>query len=117
MSRSRYIWQDGEWVTLDQYRPKRHIFGRSSMVRGDISDYRSTITGEMITSRSQHRAHLKEHDCFEVGNEKLSPQMRSPVEQPSVAEDIKRAIEQPIPSHVANGKDVGLGSIGRVINV
>lgn len=43
------------------------------MVTTDIQPYRSMITGEMITSRSQHRAHLKEHNCIEVGNEKIDP--------------------------------------------
>lgn len=116
MSRARYIWQDGDWVTTDKYRSRRLIFDRSAMVVGDISDYRSTITGEMITSRSQHREHLKDHDCFEVGNEKLTPQQRSPAAMPSVAEDIKRAIEQPLPEAVTRGKDIGLGAIERVHN-
>jgi hypothetical protein len=38
-------------------------------VAPDIQPYRSMITGEMITSRSQHRAHLKAHKCIEIGNE------------------------------------------------
>lgn len=39
-------------------------------VAPDIQPYKSTITGEPITSRSQHRAHLKQHGMVEVGNEK-----------------------------------------------
>lgn len=39
------------------------------MVMGDIQPYRSMITGEMITSRSQHREHLKQHGCVEIGND------------------------------------------------
>ena len=35
----------------------------------DIQPYKSQITGEMIESRSAHRAHLKQHGCIEVGNE------------------------------------------------
>lgn len=38
-------------------------------VMGDIQPYKSMITGEMITSRSQHREHLTRHNCFEIGNE------------------------------------------------
>lgn len=116
MSRARYIWQDGDWVTLDRYRPKRQIFARSAMVRGDIDPYQSTITGEMISSRSQHRVHLKDHDCFEVGNEKLTPVHRAPPQMPSVAEDIQRAIAQPLPASVTQGHDIGLGPIERVYN-
>lgn len=35
----------------------------------DIKPYKSMVTGEMITSRSKHREHLKRHDLIEVGNE------------------------------------------------
>ena len=35
----------------------------------DIQPYKSMATGEMITSRSQHREHLKEHRLNEIGNE------------------------------------------------
>lgn len=38
-------------------------------VAADMAPYKSMITGEMITSRSQHRTHLKEHGCIEIGNE------------------------------------------------
>lgn len=36
----------------------------------DIKPYTSQIDGSMIESRSQHRNHLKQHGCIEVGNEK-----------------------------------------------
>ena len=39
------------------------------MIVDDIKPYRSMINGEMITSRSQHREHLKQHGCMEVGND------------------------------------------------
>lgn len=39
------------------------------MVMPDIKPYRSMIDGSMITSRSEHRAHLKQHGCVEVGND------------------------------------------------
>lgn len=41
------------------------------MVAADIQPYKSMVTGEMITSRSQHRSHLKQHSLIEVGNEKM----------------------------------------------
>lgn len=49
--------------------------GRGSRVRitadvmGDIKPYRSQIDGTLITSRSQHREHLKANGCVEVGND------------------------------------------------
>lgn len=38
-------------------------------VIGDIQPYQSMQTGEMITSRSHHRMHLKQHGLVEIGNE------------------------------------------------
>lgn len=40
-------------------------------VQGDIQPYRSMVTGEMIESRSHHRAHLKQHGKVEIGNEQI----------------------------------------------
>lgn len=39
------------------------------MVQGDIRPYISQIDGSLIESRSKHRAHLKQHNCIEIGNE------------------------------------------------
>lgn len=39
------------------------------MVIPDIQPYKSMATGEMITSRSRHREHLRQHGLVEVGNE------------------------------------------------
>ncbi len=38
-------------------------------VIGDIQPYKSMQTGEMITSRSHHRTHLRQHGLIEIGNE------------------------------------------------
>ena len=46
-------------------------------VQQDIQPYQSMVTGEMITSRSQHRAHLKQHGCIEIGNENPIPKPKS----------------------------------------
>lgn len=35
----------------------------------DIQPYKSMATGEMITSRSQHRNHLKERGLVEIGDQ------------------------------------------------
>ena len=39
------------------------------MIVPDIKPYRSMIDGHMVTSRSEHREHLKAHGYEEVGNE------------------------------------------------
>lgn len=64
-------------------------------VMGDISPYQSMITGEVIQGRRQHREHLKQHGCIEVGNEKIKP--RQPVE--ASREDYRRSVAE-----VMNGK-------------
>lgn len=38
-------------------------------VLSDISPYNSIVTGEEIGGRRQHREHLREHNCEEVGSE------------------------------------------------
>lgn len=38
-------------------------------VVGEIQPYQSMVTGETITSRSQHRDHLKRHGKVEIGND------------------------------------------------
>lgn len=45
------------------------VAGPMHLVMGDIQPYKSMIDGTMIESRSKHRAHLKQHNCIEVGNE------------------------------------------------
>lgn len=40
-------------------------------VIADKTCYKSQKTGEMITSRTQHKNHLKQHGLIEVGNEKM----------------------------------------------
>lgn len=53
-------------VTMD----KRHQSEDAGYyVMGDIQPYKSQLTGEMVESRSRHRALLREHKCVEVGNE------------------------------------------------
>lgn len=39
------------------------------LINDDIEPYISMIDGSIINSRSQHRNHLKSHQCIEVGNE------------------------------------------------
>lgn len=66
--RTRWIYHaDGSVTEVngDYEAPQR----LSAMVMGDIQPYKSQVTGEMITSRSQHRDHLKAHKLIEVGNE------------------------------------------------
>lgn len=66
------------------------------MVQGDIQTYQSQIDGTYITSRSQHREHLKRHNCIEIGNEtkhlKAYGQYDKP--DPRLKETIIRAVNE-----------------------
>ena len=44
----------------------------------DIEPYKSMADGSMITSRSQHRDHLRRHNCIEIGNEKMESRPAPP---------------------------------------
>lgn len=48
------------------------------LVYGDIQPYVSQIDGSIISSRSTHREHLRDHNCIEVGNEKVKPKPITP---------------------------------------
>ena len=43
------------------------------MLMRDIGEYTSTIDGSRITTRSQHREHMRIHEVIEVGNERPKP--------------------------------------------
>jgi hypothetical protein len=67
--RQRYI-QDPvthQLIPAEEYYQRSEV--NAPMVMGDIQPYQSMATGEMITSRSRHREHLKQHGLIEVGNE------------------------------------------------
>ena len=69
-----------------------------SMVMGDIAPYKSQIDGSMIESRSQHRSHLKQHNCIEIGNETkhLKPHVQKP--PPGLKEELIRAVNDKLQS-------------------
>lgn len=68
-----YIYVNGELVEKGS---KKHY--DSPMVMPDIQPYKSMIDGSMITSRSVHRDHLRQHNCIEVGNEKMETKLPPP---------------------------------------
>lgn len=64
------------------------------MVIGDIKPYQSQVTGEMITSRSQHREHLKAHNCVEIGDQTKYLQANRPnFESPQRKELIRAQVD------------------------
>lgn len=64
-------------------------------VMPDIQPYQSMIDGRMITSRSQHRTHLKDHNCVEVGNDSSLTRPPKPIgPPPGLKEEIIRSFHQ-----------------------
>lgn len=66
------------WIYIDgvAYEAGTEPQSQAHQVMPDIEPYVSMIDGSLITSRSKHREHLRQHNCFEVGNEvhHLKPQ-------------------------------------------
>lgn len=67
------------------------------MVQPDLQPYKSMVDGSMITSRSQHRDHLKQHGMIEIGNE-INHHMKQP-EKKVDREGIREAIAQSLNQH------------------
>lgn len=88
--RKRYI-QDPrtlELIPADEYvRPA----SKGPLIMGDIQPYKSMITGEMINGRRQHREHLRQHNCIEIGNEKPKP---IPRQHSSARQDVLAAVRR-----------------------
>jgi hypothetical protein len=71
-----YVYVDGKLVEKGSDEHLDKLYG--PFVMPDIQPYQSMIDGSMITSRSIHRDHLKQHNCFEVGNEKMETKLPPP---------------------------------------
>lgn len=69
---------DGEnWYCIaGRWSPAGESFMSAPSILPDIQPYQSMIDGSIITSRSHHRTHLRDHGCIEVGNERPRPPER-----------------------------------------
>lgn len=91
MTRKRWVYVDGIAYDADGFIPQSEP--AAPQIMPDIAPYKSMITGEVITSRSVHREHLKRHDCIEVGNETdhMVKNRIRPSAPPGLKEDMMRA--------------------------
>lgn len=94
--RKRYI-QDPATLKLvpaEEFYARQEI--NAPMVMPDIQPYRSMIDGTMITSRSEHRSHLRQHGCVEVGNElkTLYSQVKRPTPPPGLKDTLIRVADK-----------------------
>ena len=85
--RRTYVYVDGEFVER-----KKDAKGRYHYVMPDIVPYKSMIDGKMVTSRSEHRRHLKANNCIEVGNEDPSKHVRRETPVDTRLERIKHMV-------------------------
>lgn len=69
-------------------------------VQADNTCYKSMQTGEMITSRTQHKRHLKEHGLIEVGNESMDPKSPSLMEKKKQRDALRHEIAARLDSTV-----------------
>lgn len=88
-----YAVEDGV-VVIDK-RDQSQSNKKSFQVMPDIQPYKSMIDGTMITSRSKHRQHLKDHGCVEIGNDSSLKARPKPLQSPpGLKDEIIRAVHQ-----------------------
>lgn len=95
--RKRYIQHPvtHELIPAEEYvRPSES----THIVMNDIEPYTSMIDGTRITSRSKHRAHLKQHGCIEIGNEVKHLKPYKPTPPPGLKEEIIRVANEKLRS-------------------
>lgn len=78
-------WKDGDLVYWREQQTTQ-----APMVMGDIKPYTSMIDGSEITSRNKHRAHLRQHNCIEIGNEKQRMEPKPLKSPPGLKETLIR---------------------------
>ena len=67
----------------------------------DTKPYRSPIDGKVISTKSAHRNHLKEHNVIEVGNERVKKKdpnawIDSKENKQAIVNDLKRQFGQTV---------------------
>lgn len=77
MRRFRYDYNLKEMVEIETRESQSGV-----QIMNDIKPYVSMIDGSIITSRSKHREHLRQHNCIEVGNDSSLYKPRKPLAPP-----------------------------------
>lgn len=87
-----------ELVDKDEFYARQAPINQAFMVMPDIQPYRSMINGDVIGSRSVHRAHLKAHNCIEVGNETKYLKAKPVTPPPGLKDTLIRVVNDKIRS-------------------
>jgi hypothetical protein len=89
---AEFVNGDLTWHSDEYCAPSENV---APLVMPDIAPYQSMIDGREITSRSVHRAHLRQHGCIEIGNETKYLTKPKPLESPKgLKETVIRAYNQ-----------------------
>lgn len=75
----------GEFIPKDEYYDRAPS---GPFVMPDIKPYKSMVDGSMIQGRRQHREHLRQHGCIEVGNERLTPKKPTAPSRDEIRRDL-----------------------------
>ena len=111
MARTTYVFQtnpDGSYAEplhmvekkdqLYQYCGGR-VMKHAHNIIEDIQPYRSTIDGSVISSRSVHRRHLREHGCVEIGTENMEKAEKHFKKPEHDAREVKRVVNEAYERH------------------
>lgn len=76
-------WYDTDTLEIDGKKGKFHNPGgrrtsHTNTIIKDHADYRSPVTGEVISGRYARREHMKKHNLREVDNTEVKPVYRNP---------------------------------------
>ncbi len=78
----RFVQRDGKLYEVGKdFIPEPR--SAAPMIAPDIQPYKSMVDGSLITSRSHHREHLRQHGCIEVGNDSSLTKQRPPLQPAS----------------------------------
>lgn len=88
--RGSFVWCNVQqkMVSKDEYYAGRAEVNAPT-VMNDIQPYKSMQTGEIISSRSHHKEHLRKHGLIEIGNEKMPERRPEPKYN---SDEVKNAI-------------------------
>ena len=93
MAKRRFVYINGEAIEVSKDWTPEPV--ADYHVMGDIAPYRSMVDGSIITSRSRHREHLRDHGCVEIGNDSSLRGKPKPIESPpGLKETIIRATNE-----------------------
>lgn len=87
---TRYVWWQGEWVSVAREVPKPRL----AIISDGMNPLRHPVSGAILDSKSQFRAMTREAGCVELGND--APIVTKPrqTDRKALRNDINQAISE-----------------------